>query len=533
MKTPGVYIVEKEAFPNSIFPVPTSIPAFIGYTRNTSYGDKILLNKAIEINSFADFLEIFGKEAPLIKFDIDDSPTDNHDFTLGDNNDTFAFKPTGPTYRMHSALWFFYQNGGGKCTIISVGDYDSPLSLNALKTGIKALEKENEPTLLLIPDAIDLMDPKHTKLKDRYAAAYALQADMINHCGAMGNRMAILDIPRGYWGPIANPLESIIAFRENVNPIQATYNSYAAAYCPWLYTNLYQESALSVANLSDNALIKVDSLLKIEAAKLEYEDAKGSFLRLTADLTSQAAAEGADELPKEKSNLSEEEKLRNKRERQKNAHQSLLQISNDYKLIISALLKKINLMPPAAAMAGIYTLGDNNRGVWQAPANVSINGVIASAINITPEMQEDLNVPLSGQAINAIRTFIGQGVLVWGVRTLDGNSQDWRYISVRRTAIYLEQSIKLGLQAYIFAPNDANTWVTINSLVSNFLNEIWKRGGLMGSTPANAYSVAVGLGSTMTAEDIFNGILRVSVKVAISHPAEFIELSFMQEMEKS
>ena len=123
--------------------------------------------------------------------------------------------------------------------------------------------------------------------------------------------------------------------------------------------------------------------------------------------------------------------------------------------------------------------------------------------------------------------------MVWGVRTLDGNSQDWRYISVRRTAIYLEQSIKLGLQAYIFAPNDANTWVTINSLVSNFLNEIWKRGGLMGSTPANAYSVAVGLGSTMTAEDIFNGILRVSVKVAISHPAEFIELSFMQEMEKS
>ena len=93
-------------------------------------------------------------------------------------------------------------------------------------------------------------------------------------------------------------------------------------------------------------------------------------------------------------------------------------------------------------MAGIYAMVDNTRGVWKAPANVSLNYVNSPTETISDLEQEDLNMPMNGKAINAIRTFPGEGIKVWGARTLDGNSQDWRYINVRRTMLFIEESVK-------------------------------------------------------------------------------------------
>ena len=200
--------------------------------------------------------------------------------------------------------------------------------------------------------------------------------------------------------------------------------------------------------------------------------------------------------------------------------------------LLLEIKNQLNLLPPGAAMAGIYTMVDNSRGVWKAPANVSLNAVVSPAVNITHDEQEDLNVTPMGKSINAIRTFIGEGTLVWGARTLDGNSLDGRYISVRRTLIMLEESIRLATKAYVFENNVATTWVTIKSMIRNFLTGIWKRGGLAGASPDDAFSVHVGLGETMTPEDILEGILRVTVLVALIHPAEFIEITFQQQMQK-
>ena len=201
--------------------------------------------------------------------------------------------------------------------------------------------------------------------------------------------------------------------------------------------------------------------------------------------------------------------------------------------ILSEARSQLNLQPPSAAMAGIYTMVDNSRGVWKAPANVSLAGVIQPAVSISVDEQEDLNVTPQGKSINAIRSFIGEGVLVWGARTLDGNSLDWRYINVRRTMIMLEESCRLAAQALVFEPNVANTWVTIKSMIVNFLTSVWKRGGLAGAVPEDAFSVHCGLGETMTPDDVLEGILRVTVLVAVSRPAEFIEITFQQQMLKS
>lgn len=97
----------------------------------------------------------------------------------------------------------------------------------------------------------------------------------------------------------------------------------------------------------------------------------------------------------------------------------------------------------------------------------------------------------------------------------------------------LQESIKNAAQAYVFDPNDANTWMNMKCMISNFLNGIWKRGGLAGASPEDAYSVHVELGETMTPEDILEGIMRITVLVAIVRPAEFIEITFQQQMQES
>ena len=182
-------------------------------------------------------------------------------------------------------------------------------------------------------------------------------------------------------------------------------------------------------------------------------------------------------------------------------------------------------MPPSAAIAGLYARTDREQGVWKAPANVGPAGASDVTVRYRVEDQAALNTPADGVAINAIRFFNELGVRVWGARTLDGNSNDWRYVPVRRLLIFIEQSVKQGLMALIFQPNEAPTWLEARRLVEVFLTALWRQGALQGATPDKAFYVACGLGTTMTQDDIDNGRLIVEIGVATVRPAEFIVLS--------
>ncbi len=190
-------------------------------------------------------------------------------------------------------------------------------------------------------------------------------------------------------------------------------------------------------------------------------------------------------------------------------------------------------VPPSGAIAGIYNMVDNNRGVWKAPANVSLSGAADLTVHINNDQQNDLTIPIDGKAINAIRVFAGKGLLVWGARTLDGNSQDWRYLNVRRTITMIENSIKNSSSWVVFEPNDAKTWILLRAIIENFLTLLWREGALAGAKPEDAFDVQVGLGSTMTASDILEGRLVVTVKLAVLRPAEFIMISFVHKMQQS
>lgn len=492
LATPGVYVEEKSAFSSSIVAVPTAVPAFIGYTQKASRGKKDLANVPTKVSSLAEYIDMFGG-APNTTFTI--TPSEG-DYSLAVDAST--------KYMLFNSLRLFFANGGGNCYIVSVGSYSDAVGAGALngvenEGGLTALLKEQEPTMVVIPDAVLLE-------KDD---CYSLYQSVIKHCGYdMQSRVTILDVHGGDEARTLDDEDIVNSFREGVG---SNFLSFAAGYYPWLNTTIVQSNEISYSTVSN-----IDGLVEVLNAEVDANVAAGLLKEKRAgDIKAEIAKLEADDADAV------------------TLDQTLKAVSPSYKEILDNMRNTLNVLPPSGAMAGVYSLVDNSVGVHKAPANVSLGAVVSPAVNITSDNQEDLNLPLNGKAVNAIRSFIGKGTLVWGARTLDGNSQDWRYISVRRALIMIEQSVKTAMEAYVFEPNDSSTWLKAKTSIDNFLTTLWKSGTLVGSSTTEAFETNVGLGVTMTPNDVLDGVMRVSVKVAISRPAEFIVITFQQKMQES
>lgn len=505
-KTPGVYIEERSTFPNSAVPVPTAVPAFIGYTEKAVRDGKPLTLKPTKISSYSEYQQFFGG-APLTKLTISEQedPAIPYQLTITERH-----------FTLHSQLRMFFSNGGGDCYIVSVDSYDrqdgtpNEVEASVLQTGLEPLRKEPGPTMVVIPELTTIhldRDAAGAINDDDLKSVYRLYDDVLNHCRELKDRFAILDVrmdTRHYKNENYYLRQDIDLFRESIT---SSAKSWGAAYYPYLETTVWLESDVSILNIESSSLI---SFLKREFQNGRISDAlAGNFTELTDQIPGATI------------------------ENTKGITEALKLNSPGFKSLIKAAQQTLNLLPPSGAMAGIYSMIDNNVGVFKSPANVSVGSVIRPAINIGNDQQEDLNIPIDGKAVNAIRSFPGRGVLVWGARTLDGNSQDWRYVSVRRTVIFIEQSIKYAIEPFVFEPNTAATWSDVKAMADNFLNGIWRSGALAGATPDDAFSVSVGLGSTMTSVDILEGYMRINVLVAITRPAEFILITFEQKMQQS
>jgi phage tail sheath protein FI len=203
-----------------------------------------------------------------------------------------------------------------------------------------------------------------------------------------------------------------------------------------------------------------------------------------------------------------------------------------YNQVKASLAKQRVTLPPSGAVAGIYARVDRDRGVWKAPANVAVASVIDLTRTFTDAQQGALNVdPTGGKSINVIRSFTGRGTLVWGARTLAGNDNEWRYIPVRRLFISIEESTKRASAFAVFEPNDATTWLKVRAMIESYLYGLWERGALAGSRPEAAYFVNVGLGKTMTPQDVLEGRMIVEIGVAAVRPSEFIILRFTHQLQ--
>lgn len=193
---------------------------------------------------------------------------------------------------------------------------------------------------------------------------------------------------------------------------------------------------------------------------------------------------------------------------------------------LTTTLPKRLTAPPSAAVVGAYCKTDRERGVWKAPANVVLNGVLDVSDRVSDDRQGGMN--LTG--INVIRYFNRQGVNIWGARTLLPDDDNWGSIPVRRLFDAAERDIKKALRIMIFEPNSQPTWKRVQAAIENYLRNLWQQGGLAGDKPEEAYYVRIGKDITMTQDDITHGRMIVDIGMAAVRPAEFIIVRFTQDM---
>ncbi len=569
-KTPGVYIEEIPRFPSSVAAVPTSVPVFIGYTAKAEKNGDLdaLLNTPVRIESLLEFETIFG----------------------GAFQESFIATLAGPSidiavakielgvekFRLYYHMLMYFGNGGGPCYIISVGDYGDLIADGPIIDGINKAEQVDEITMVVVPESIAL---SQSDRRDVYNA-------MLAHSAKMQDRFAIMDVEVITTGvnTIQNDADE---FRDDT--IGANNLSYGAAYYPSFKPSFpfsYLDTAVTITAIAPNLPLIIQAFNTKSLAVVN----NGIVRKVTLTVNSPTIAANLEvtvsgfpmqsiAVPVAGPNQADAVALAGLINANTIINPHLTAIpptgtstvvtviatsastASNLISIVSTVPARLTMAPvdsgltpdkilynrikslvddvaielyPSAMMAGIYCAVDTSRGVWKAPANVGITLVDKLNRNVKDSNQENLNVdPTSGKSIDVIREFPGRGLLVWGARTLDGNSNEWRYINVRRTFLFIEDSCKKATMFSVFEPNDMNTWLRIKGMISSFLNTMWRDGALAGGKPEQAFFVKVGLGETMTSQDILEGRLIVQIGLAVVRPAEFIILQFEHKLQVS
>jgi phage tail sheath protein FI len=187
-----------------------------------------------------------------------------------------------------------------------------------------------------------------------------------------------------------------------------------------------------------------------------------------------------------------------------------------------------NKFPPCGFVAGLYAKTDTNRGVWKAPAGTEAS--LTGVSSVTQTLTDKENGVLNQQAISCIRNFKVYGTVIWGARTLRGNDEigsEWKYVPVRRTALYIEESLFRGTQWVVFEPNDEPLWAQIRLNVGAFMQNLFRQGAFQGKTPQDAYFVKCDK-ETTTQNDINLGVVNIIVGFAPLKPAEFVVIQIQQ-----
>jgi uncharacterized protein len=485
-KTPGVYIEEISKFPPSVAEVATAIPAFIGYTQKAVINGRDLhtpnlVIQPVRITSLLEYEQSFGTTEPeagitiTIQEKVDASTPPN----VTERKVSGAIANPSK-HNMYYAMQAYFINGGGPCYIVSVGKTATAAGVITpadLQAGIAEVAKEDEVTLFVFSESQGMDDAGRTGVFD----------DAIKQCSLLKDRFAILDMQ------VPTAGQTINAAAGDFRNISLTLDAlkYATAYTPnveTIFNYVYDPTTVTLAHQQTNP-----------AGATSGGNFDGQHMSDLAPV--QGSPSVGDAI-----------------------------LLNLVKAAIDAIPV---VLPPSPLVAGQYARVDSTRGVWKAPANVALSSVIKPTIKITEAEQENLNVDTSGKSINAIRAFTGKGTLIWGSRTLDGNSNEWRYVPVRRFFNMAEESIKKATEQFVFEPNDANTWVKVRAMIENFLILQWRAGALAGAKPEQAFYVKVGLNETMTALDILEGRMIVEIGMAVVRPAEFIILRFSHKMQES
>ncbi|AZA88764.1 phage tail sheath family protein [Chryseobacterium shandongense] len=569
-KTPGVYVEEHEKFPPSVAQVETAIPAFIGYTAE---GQK---NKPTRITSMLEYEQLFGKANP-------------ETFAVAFEDGVASATQTKVSdFKMYYAMQMYFANGGGPCYIVSVGGYNdqvtvgSSTAVGTLLYGLELLKKEDEPTLIVFSDiqnlvpvdaevdaadaAADFAEDNQLLASDAKAAANDVSAAVVTAVDGGGDLQAaiaaanakVATYPVSGSSTISEIIENQAA-KAVQKAVQSASNATGAKAAALAAATIYNTLLTTATAAAQESRAYADAIAGVDSADIatvysvynsalnQAELMKDRFVIMDVlgddaifreRVTASGLKYGAAYHPKLKTVLSYNYKEADVLVTGEFGIASLSELketnSEFYNQAKKAIESKQVVMAPSSAMAGVYAKVDSTSGVWKSPANLGLNFVEAPTEKISDRQQDALNIdPTSGKSINAIRTFTGKGTLVWGARTLDGNSNEWRYISVRRLFNMVEESVKKATERFVFEANTANTWIRVQTMIENFLNQQWQDGALAGSKPEEAYYVSVGLNKTMSAQDILEGRMNIEIGMAAVRPAEFIVLRFSHKLQEA
>jgi phage tail sheath protein FI len=566
-RMPGVITLEVPTLPPSIGVVPSAVPCFIGYTEFANKNGADVTLKPVRIRNMREYEDYFGT-TPDEKIDVDireivdDSATPQ---TL--RVDIKVVSPKEFKFRMYYAMQLYYANGGGPCFIVSVGTQAAgTVGVAALKKGVDAAKLAKDVTIITFPDACRNMPDS-----DYYGD---LIKTTLDHCAKMINRVVIVDVNDSYTDSSAITEQVRTLVPKNINL------KYGAAYYPFLATTIdYKFDPQTVTIASHHAF---NNLLLLQKQAIDSAKPRRELMKTLGDFAGASAAADLPALKKELELAASAQFQRLPKEVKEaltkddatlaTAKTDIAKLTGDYEtaavakekeftdaqaaldekvkdrlvfkntptlntleatdnLMFNKIKEAINavpvVLPPGAAVAGLIVQTDATQGPWKAPANAGLGAVINPTVEIDDDFHAELNVDASsGKSINAIRTYEGKGILVFGARTLVGNDLEWRYVSVRRTFCFIEDSIARAMQDFIFAPNTRDTWIKVKAMISNFLVEIWKAGGLFGNSMNEAFLVHVGQPETMTDVDILEGRMIVEIKLRVARPAEFIILRY-------
>jgi len=568
--TPGISVEEITRLPNSVSLIDTAIPVFIGYTEMIPEEHTGPRN----ISSLLEYEKHFGKakkESILLR-DTEDKGVE-------------IITPDAQ-FLMYYSLQMYFANGGGPCEILSAGNYTSgTVELADLIAGLNRVNHSDEPRLIVFPDAVSLPEADFYTIFNQTIAKITSTAK---------NWFVIIDTYYGNSVTQSNNRNTIANLRNNIVltthaaayfPHLTTILNYTfdETDTPIVHTGLQSEGQASAVFYAG----EIAALEELKAMASEEIESVSVDALVLADLLSQAIAiaeeinETADETSGQP--LDAKADLIEAIEEAKAVLEAIYDgtiddfvipddleagtpvFSGEFDALIDAILavkdevgaangktlknlessnsvlyhqikKEISslkvVLPPSAAMAGVYGRIDATRGVWKAPANVSLNYVLGPTEKVSDHEQSDMNVNDAG-SVNAIRAFTGKGTLVWGARTMDTKEKTeddqeniWKYINVRRYYDMIKLSIDRALTdgKFINEPNISQTWLRAETMIENFLNQQWMDGALAGSTAKEAYHVEV------SGDIVKAGTMNITVKIALVRPAEFIVLNFSHQL---
>ncbi|WP_273852424.1 phage tail sheath family protein [Serratia bockelmannii] len=494
---PGVYVTEFNGPSISIQNGETAIPVFLGFFTPKPPHETPATLMCVRVESWLDFTQQFG-------------PSDH--ITVDVKEQTVQTT----SYMGAHSVRLYFENGGGPCYVLNIRrEGTKDITQTVLGQITPAIEQCPDITLLCWCEFVNQkMDTAiYGELGKLLAASET--------SGGNPGRFLLTDA----W-PVGEPATSSGWTFTAPDVLEKTQ---VASYFPALltgYTRDYRDYVAQPSSPGYEQLIKVGNFPEADLQKLidiKVVEARSTSISL-GTLREKISCLTGDKT---------------------DAPKILASIVTLIQQQVPALPAKSDpvVLRASVAMAGVYARVDRERGVWKAPANVGLVGVTALIAQgfanketkwsdaIPVRVDDALNTKLVDAGINAVRAFSGQGIRVWGARTMSPPAQTaWRYVSVRRLFNTIERDARAALHTAVFEPNSSLTWEWVRGALDNYLNALWRQGALQGETPAQAYFVQIGLGTTMTSKDIADGKMIVKVGVAAVRPAEFIILQLTQDV---